>query len=89
MYFAKEEGRNNFIFHSRELRTQSIERLMLETGLRRALERDELVLHYQPKQRSHSAAAFHERRGAVALAPSRSRLVACPIVSFRWPRKPA
>jgi diguanylate cyclase (GGDEF)-like protein len=50
MYFAKEEGRNNFLFHSRELKTQSIERLMLETSLRRALEGNELVLYYQPKR---------------------------------------
>jgi len=49
MYAAKEEGRNNFLFHSREIKTQSIERLMLETSLRRALERNELVLYYQPK----------------------------------------
>ena len=50
MYAVKEEGRNNFLFHSREIKTQSIERLMLETSLRRALERDELVLYYQPKR---------------------------------------
>jgi diguanylate cyclase (GGDEF)-like protein len=50
MYAAKEDGRNNFLFHSRELKTQSIERLMLETNLRRAIERNELVLYYQPKQ---------------------------------------
>jgi len=50
MYAAKEDGRNNFLFHSREIKTQSIERLMLETSLRRALKRNELVLYYQPKR---------------------------------------
>jgi len=50
MYAAKEEGRNSFVFHSRTMQTQSIERLMLETSLRRALERSEFVLHYQPKR---------------------------------------
>ncbi len=49
MYAAKEEGRNTFAFHSRESKTQSMERLMLETNLRRALERNELLLYYQPK----------------------------------------
>jgi diguanylate cyclase (GGDEF)-like protein len=49
MYSVKEQGRNNFSFHSQEVKTQSIERLMLETSLRRALERDELLLYYQPK----------------------------------------
>ncbi|HKD38536.1 MAG TPA: diguanylate cyclase, partial [Pirellulales bacterium] len=50
MYAAKEAGRNTFLLHSEEIKTQSIERLMLETGLRRALERNEFVLHYQPKR---------------------------------------
>ena len=50
MYAAKQEGRNDFRFHSAEIKTQSIERLMLETSLRRALERNELLLYYQPKR---------------------------------------
>ena len=37
------------LFHSREIKTQSIERLMLETSLRRAIERKQFVLYYQPK----------------------------------------
>jgi diguanylate cyclase (GGDEF)-like protein len=49
MYLAKEEGKNNFRFFSAEVRSQSIERLKLEADLRRALERDQLMLHYQPK----------------------------------------
>ena len=50
MYFAKEEGRNGFRFHFQDIATQSIERLLLESSLRGALEREELLLHYQPKQ---------------------------------------
>jgi diguanylate cyclase (GGDEF)-like protein len=50
MCAAKEAGHNSFLLHSDETKTQSIERLMLETGLRRALERNEFVLHYQPKR---------------------------------------
>jgi diguanylate cyclase (GGDEF)-like protein len=50
MYAAKEEGRNGFRFHTGEIKTQSVERLMLETSLRRALERNEMLLHYQPKR---------------------------------------
>ena len=46
---AKEEGRSNIRFHTKEMKTQSIERLMLETSLRQAIERDELLLYYQPK----------------------------------------
>ena len=50
MYLAKEDGRNGFRFHFQQITTQSIERLTLEASLRGALERQELLLHYQPKQ---------------------------------------
>jgi diguanylate cyclase (GGDEF)-like protein/PAS domain S-box-containing protein len=49
MYRAKDQGRNNFQFYSAQMNTHSIERLRLESDLRHALERNELVLYYQPK----------------------------------------
>jgi diguanylate cyclase (GGDEF)-like protein len=49
MYLAKEDGKNGFRFFTMEIKAQSIERLMLETALRRALDRDQFALHYQPK----------------------------------------
>jgi len=49
MYLAKEDGKNGFRFFSRDVKVQSIERLTLETALRRALEREQFSLHYQPK----------------------------------------
>ena len=49
MYLAKEDGKNGFRFFTKEVKTQSIERLTLETALRHALERNQFALHYQPK----------------------------------------
>jgi EAL domain-containing protein (putative c-di-GMP-specific phosphodiesterase class I) len=54
MYRAKEQGRNMFQFYAAQMNVHSVERLALESGLRRALERDELVLHYQPVIDMHS-----------------------------------
>ena len=48
MYRAKEQGRNTFRFYSAQMNKHSVEQLTLEAELRGALERDELVLHYQP-----------------------------------------
>jgi diguanylate cyclase (GGDEF)-like protein/PAS domain S-box-containing protein len=49
MYFAKEEGKNNFQFYSTDIKSQSLERLTLESNLRRAQENNEFSLHYQAK----------------------------------------
>ncbi len=49
MYQAKEGGKNNFRFYSAQMNTHSFERLALESSLRRALDRNEFQLHYQPK----------------------------------------
>ena len=49
MYLAKEDGKNGYRFFSNDVKTQSIERLSLESALRRALDREQLTLNYQPK----------------------------------------
>jgi diguanylate cyclase (GGDEF)-like protein/PAS domain S-box-containing protein len=49
MYYAKQNGGNTFAFYSPEMNAAAVERLMLKSKLRRALERDELVIRYQPK----------------------------------------
>src|SRR5688572_13435676 len=56
MYLAKEEGKNNFQFFTSRMKPHSIERLSLETNLRRALELNEFTLHYQAKVNFKSGA---------------------------------
>lgn len=49
MYRAKEIGRNTYEFYTPELTIQSMTRFELERDLRQALERDELILYFQPQ----------------------------------------
>ena len=48
MYRAKERGRSNCQLFTEAFNTADLERMTLENGLRKAVERDELLLHYQP-----------------------------------------
>ncbi|CAB1370132.1 EAL domain-containing protein [Denitratisoma oestradiolicum] len=48
MYKAKGAGGDRFHFYAAEMNARSLERLELENGLRRAIDNDELVVHYQP-----------------------------------------
>ena len=56
MYRAKDKGRNNFQFYTAEMNRQVNERLKMESSLRRALERNEFELYYQPRFRVDSGA---------------------------------
>ena len=49
MYQAKEKGRQSYRFFTPAMNERAVERQALEEGLRRALERNEMDLHYQPK----------------------------------------
>jgi EAL domain-containing protein (putative c-di-GMP-specific phosphodiesterase class I) len=49
MYRAKDLGRNTFQFYTKEMNLQAMDRLVLGNDLRRARERGELYLHYQPQ----------------------------------------
>jgi len=49
MYLVKQQGKNSFRFYSPQMNVHMMERLSLESGLRRAIERGELNLLYQPR----------------------------------------
>ncbi|QYZ67620.1 MAG: diguanylate cyclase [Gammaproteobacteria bacterium (ex Lamellibrachia satsuma)] len=49
MYRAKEQGRRNYQFYTHELTETAHDRVMLEGGLRNAMEAQDLVLYYQPQ----------------------------------------
>jgi diguanylate cyclase (GGDEF)-like protein/PAS domain S-box-containing protein len=74
MYRAKELTRNAYCFFTAEMNQRSVAKLQLNTDLRRAIERGEFVLHYQPKVdlrdgRIHGVEALlrwnHPQRGVV------------------------
>ena len=49
MFHAKAQGKNTFLFYRHDMDAAGVERLSLETDLRKALERNELLFHYQPQ----------------------------------------
>ena len=58
MYRAKEAGRNTYQLCTDDMKRRAVERLSLETRLRRAITEGQLVLHYQPQISLLSGAAI-------------------------------
>ncbi|HXY62741.1 MAG TPA: bifunctional diguanylate cyclase/phosphodiesterase, partial [Nitrospirota bacterium] len=48
MYHAKNQGRNNYQFYTKAMNATALQRLDLENDLRKALDRGEFLLYYQP-----------------------------------------
>src|SRR4029077_3729661 len=63
MYHAKESGRNTFRFFKEEMNWKAADRQLIESSLHGALERNEFLLHFQPKVNLDSS----EITGAEAL----------------------
>lgn len=49
MYHAKAKGKQNYQFYTEELNVRTMERLSLESDLRRAVEQEQFIVHYQPR----------------------------------------
>lgn len=54
MYRAKDRGRNTYLFYANDMNVRSLDKLQMESDLRRALDRRELLLHYQPQANIHT-----------------------------------
>lgn len=63
LYHAKKSGGNVFSFYAPRMNEATVERLMTKSKLKRAFERDELLVHYQPKYNLETGEVF----GAEAL----------------------
>ena len=69
MYRAKKRGRDRYQLFDAGMHVQAVARLQLETDLRRAIERDELMLHYQPLLDLESRPGRRVRSAASMAAP--------------------
>jgi EAL domain-containing protein (putative c-di-GMP-specific phosphodiesterase class I) len=49
MYYSKQNGGNSCVFYSSDMNAAAVERLMLKSKLKRAIERDEFLVRYMPK----------------------------------------
>ena len=54
MYHAKDKGKNNYQFYNQSMNDTAFERLSMENDIRRAMERKELTLFYQPQMHIES-----------------------------------
>ncbi len=46
---VKDQGGNSYQFYAADMNAKALEQLTIESGMRRALEREEFILHYQPQ----------------------------------------
>lgn len=54
LYSAKEKGKNNYQFYTEDLNEKAIRKVLIENGLKKAIENGEFFLHYQPQIDLHS-----------------------------------
>ncbi|WP_343622362.1 putative bifunctional diguanylate cyclase/phosphodiesterase [Roseateles puraquae] len=75
LHRAKDLGRNRYCFYTGDMHAQAMAKLELEAALSRAIEREELLLHYQPKVAAQTGevvgaeALLRWQRGTSGLVP--------------------
>jgi diguanylate cyclase (GGDEF)-like protein/PAS domain S-box-containing protein len=82
MYRAKERGKNRYEVFDAEMRARAVARLDIETALRRALERDELLLHYQPALELETGSVVGVEALVRWLDPERGLLAPCEFIGL-------
>jgi len=49
MFKAKDDGRNTYRFYTKEMTTKALEHIVMETNIRKGLDNEEFIVHYQPQ----------------------------------------
>ena len=88
MYRAKRSGRSRFELFDQGSRERAMRRLELEAALRRAIERDELVVHYQPRFSLGERPPVDGLEALVRWQPPGARPDRARRLHRRWPRRP-
>jgi len=86
MYRAKELGRNQMQLFTASMNERYVRRLAVEQSLHHALERDEMVVYYQPILTARGAASTRSRRWCAGTTPRAEWC--CRTTSSAWPRTP-
>ncbi len=86
MYRAKRRGGSGVETFGESMRIEVLDRMATEHSLHRALERSELMLHYQPVVEIDGV-DHGRRRGPHPMAAPRAGPGRAPIGSSRWPRR--
>lgn len=87
MYRSKAKGRNRVEAYTRDLTAQASERIALEHELRRAVERNEMSLSYQPSSASRPRPWSVPKRSSAGVTQPSAKYR--PSTSFIWPKRTA
>ncbi len=82
MYRAKQTGRGRYVFFEERMNIEALDRVALEQDLRRALARDEFVLHFQPQVNLRSGAVVGAEMLVRWAHPSRGLLAPDQFISI-------